>query len=558
MTTNVEAATPAALHAELLAAAGPKRVLTLAALRRLLLGVNKSALTEALSRVVREGVTLPPAVAAQFGVPADGEASSGPNRSMPARTPDEPSHLSGLPAIPAQKAPGPRFTLELSPDSRLDLTALTARTLRPDPVPFAPTPKSPPRPPSRETDVGFEDSPTGRPVFNPLKYYRKMIAAYPLLSRQQEAELAHAIEAGLLAREKLDEGGRKIAPKLRRELGQLVEIGEQAFTDFAQANLRLVVSIATWYTGRGLDLMDLIQEGNIGLLHAIDKFDHRKGFKFSTYAVPWIRQAIQRAVADQSRTVRLPVHAHDTVTALSKAARNLGYTVPQDALPAVAAQAGVPLPEAQTLLSRVRRTVPLEDLAEAIGDDALHEEVDRSIRGSHWRESDTYYKDLSPEEVHRILDCLSARELHLITLRHGLDGGPELTLDAIGQALGVTRERVRQVESKAMTKLRERTWEYLHPPVVATPPPAIVEPRTVPVDPPVELDDELHVTRKVHKSGQIMVDRQTIDVGMRYCGATVTVLLEDEWFRVLFEGRPIAATPRRHRPGSRTIYGTAG
>jgi hypothetical protein len=109
-----------------------------------------------------------------------------------------------------------------------------------------------------------------------------------------------------------------------------------------------------------------------------------------------------------------------------------------------------------------------------------------------------------------------------------------------------------------MTKLRKRTWEYLHPPVVATPPPATVEPRTVPVDPPVELDDELHVTRKVHKSGQIMVDRQTIYVGVQYCGEIVTVLLEDDWFRVLFMGRPIMATPRQHRSGARTIYGTAG
>ncbi|MFF8945709.1 RNA polymerase sigma factor RpoD/SigA [Streptomyces sp. NPDC014864] len=558
MTTDVEAGTPSALHAGLLAAAGPERVLTLVALRRLLVGVDKATLAEALSRVIREGVTVPPVVAAQFGIPVGGQVPSKSDSSAPARTPDAAPLVSGLPAIPTQKAPGPRFTVELGPDSRLDLTALTIRTLRPDPVPSEPAPKPPADRASRASDEAFEDSPAGRPMFNPLKYYRKVIGGFPLLSRQQEAELAQAIEAGLLAREKLDESGRKIAPKLRREFEQLVRIGEQAFTDFTQANLRLVVNIAAWYTGRGLDLLDLIQEGNIGLLHAIDKFDHRKGFKFSTYAVPWIRQAIQRAVADQSRTVRLPVHAHDTVAALSKAARNLGYTVPQDALPAVAAQAGVPLPEAQTLLSRVRRTVPLEDLAEAIGDDALHEEADRSIRGPHWRESDTYYKDLSPEEVHRILDCLSARELQLITLRHGLDGGPALTLDAIGQVLGVTRERVRQVESKAMTKLRERTWEYLHPPVVATPPTAIVEPRTVPVDPPVELDDELHVTRKVHKSGQIMVDRQTIDVGMRYCGATVTVLLEDEWFRVLFEGRPIAATPRRHRPGSRTIYGTAG
>jgi RNA polymerase sigma factor (sigma-70 family) len=558
MTTDAEVGSPAALHAELLAAAGPKRVLTPMALRQRLIGKDKAAIVEALSRVVREGVTLPPAVAASFGVPSDGPvAPSGPGRPAPAPASDEAHATSGLCAIPAQKAPEPRFTIELGPDSRLDLAALTVRTLRPDSVPSTPVPRPPARAASDAADAAFEDSATSRPVFNSLKYYRKVIGKYPLLSRQQETELAQAIEAGLLAREKLDAAGGKIAPKRRRELGQLVGIGEQAFTDFAQANLRLVVSIAAWYTGRGLDLMDLIQEGNIGLLHAIGKFDHRKGFKFSTYAVHWIRQAIQRAVADQSRTVRLPVHAHDAVTALDKAARELGHATPTAALPAVAAHTGVALDEAQTLLSRVRRTVPLEELTEAIGDEALHEEADRSVRGPHWCEPDAYYKNLSPEEVHRILDCLSARERRLITLRHGLDGGPELTLDAIGQTLGVTRERVRQIEAKAMTKLRERIREHLHPPVT-TPPPPVAEPCTAPAESPVDLAGRLHVTRKVHGSGQVMVDRQTIDVGVRYCGETVTVLLEDEWFRVLFEGRPIAATPRRYRPGAPTIYGIAG
>ncbi|WP_435614517.1 sigma-70 family RNA polymerase sigma factor [Streptomyces coelicoflavus] len=541
MRTDLDAATPAALHAELLAAAGPERVLTPAALRRLLAGVNKSALIEALSQVARDGVTLPPAVAAQFGVPVGGAAPSRPKGPGPARIPDQASPASGLPAVPTQRDPGPRFTLELGPDSQLDLAALSVRTLQPDPVPSEPAPKSQPRPASRSADVGFEESDTGRPVFNPLKYYRKVIGTFPLLSRQQEAQLAQAIEAGLLAREKRDEENRKIAPKLRKELGQLVDIGERAFTDFSQANLRLVVSVATHYTGRGLDLMDLIQEGNIGLLHAIDKFDHRKGFRFSTYAVPWIRQAISRAIADQSRTVRLPVHAHDTVSALGRAARELGHPTPEAALPVVAARAGVTPDEARTVLSRVRRTVPLEELAEAIGDDMLHEETDRSTRGPHWAEPDAYYQDMSAQEVHALLaGSLTKREHQVMVLRHGLDGGPELILEAIGRELGVTRERIRQIESKAVAKLLGGIREYR----TRTTGPADAPPSAV-----------LRTRRKVYPPGIVVVGHQTIHVGGQWCRKMVTILIEDDWFRVVDGGHQIAAAPRRHLVESRRIYG---
>ncbi|MFF3933645.1 sigma-70 family RNA polymerase sigma factor [Streptomyces hirsutus] len=577
MTADVKAGTPAALHAELLAAAGPERVLSLMALRRVLVGRDKAVTAEALRLVLQDGVTLPLAVAASFGVPTDGPmapAPSGPDRPALAPPPEKVPAAPGLPAIPTQRTPAPSFAIELGPDSRLDLTALTVRTLRPEPTPAASPVPTPPKPPVRDAvdaedaadleDAAFEDSSAPQPSFDSLNHYRTVISKHKLLSRQQEAELAQAIEAGLLAQEELDKAGRKISPRLRRELEQLALLGEQAFSEFACSNLRLVVSIAVGYTGHGLAFMDLIQEGNLGMLRAIEKFDHRKGFKFSTYATNWIRQAIQRALADKSRTVRLPAHAHEAVVALRKAARELGHGTPADALPAVAAGAGMSQEKAAELLSQVRRTVPLEDLTEAIGDDALHEEADRTIRGPHWSESDPLYKDLSPEEVHHLLDCLSDRERRLITLRYGLDGGPESTLDAIGQVLGVTRERVRQVESKAMSKLRTHTWRHLQPPVVSppppvvTPPPPVVEPRTAPVDPPVDLADELYVTRKVNHSGQIRVDRQTIFAGVQYAGEIVTVLLEDEWFRVLFEGRPVAATPRRPRPGASNIYDIIG
>ncbi len=558
MTTEVDAGSPAALHARLLAAAGPQRTLTPLAVRQLVIGVDRSLLAEALRRVAREGVTLPANVRAMFGVPE--EEPTAPEE--PPAAPEEAPVADPLPAIPTQ--PGPRFTIELPPDARLDLTALTLRTLCPEqaPAPAAPPPPAPkaaapkPKSPSRENSVDPEDpdeSPTHQAVHDPLKTYTKAIGKYPLLSHRQETELAKAIEAGLLARERLEEPGARLAPKLRVELERLVRLGEQARTGFAHGNLRLVVSIAKRYTGRGLDLMDLIQEGNLGLLHAIEKFDHERGFKFSTYAVQWIRQTILRAIADQSRTVRIPVHAHDTLTALHRAATDLNLDSPHDDLPTVAARAGTTVEEAHKLLSRVRRIVPFEELTEAIGDDALHEEADRSDDGPHRPEPDAYYKDLSPEQVHKILDCLSEREHRVMTLRYGLDGGPQLTLDAIGQDIGVTRERIRQIESMAMSKLRERTLRHTHthapapkpketPRPERTPPPA---PSPSPDEPP-DLADELCVTRKVHHNGRIQVDYQTIDVGMRYIGERVTVLLEEDWFRVLFEGRPIAAAPRRH------------
>ncbi|MET8112729.1 sigma-70 family RNA polymerase sigma factor [Streptomyces prasinus] len=565
MTADVKAGTPAALRAELLAAAGPERVLSPMALRRVLVGRDKAVIAEALRLALQDGITLPPAVATSFGVPTDGPtapapAPSGPDRPSPARPPREEPAPPGLPAIPAQRAPGPRFTIELGPDSRLDLAALTVRTLRPASPSPTPTPEPPapraPNPPARPAvdaaDAAFEDSGTSRPVFNSLKYYSKTISRYPLLSRQQEAELAQAIEAGLLAREKLDEVGRKIAPKLRRELEQLALLGEQAFTEFAQANLRLVVSIALKYTKHGLDLLDLIQEGNIGMLHTIKLFDYRKGFKFSTYTVNAIHRAIQRALADQSRTVRLPVHAHDTLAMLHKAARELGRERPADALPEVAARAGVPPDKAADLLSQVRRTVPFEELIEAIGDDVLHEEADRSVQGPHWTEPDTYYLDLSPATVHALLDRLSWAEARVLSLRHGLDGGDGLTLQAVGQEMGVSRERIRQIEKTGTEKLRElvethrasTTGGRSDAPAVPVPGAPSSPPRSSRNVPRGYRKLRLREERTVYASGHIMIDRRRITVGTQFHGKRVTVLLEDGWFRVIYEGRQVAAVPR--------------
>ncbi|MFJ1734127.1 RNA polymerase sigma factor RpoD/SigA [Streptomyces sp. NPDC088254] len=583
MTTDTEAGTPVVLHEALVTAAGPQRALTPVALRGLLVGVDTAVVAEVLGRVMAEGVALPPATVAAFGLGGGSAAPAAPG--LPA-TAKLLSDTQGERSVPAVPEPEPRrppcFTLQLHQDSRLDLSALTVRALgpsvpsasrpplraeKPNETPVGPTTAltAPPLPRPRPEPVAEspeEDAPPRQAVGDSFTHYRKEIGRFPLLSQGQEAELAQAIEAGLLAREQLDEAGRKIAPKLRRELKQLVRLGEMAFTDFAQANLRLVVSMATWYTGRGLDLMDLIQEGNLGLLRAVEKFDHLKGHKFSTYAVPWIRQAITRALADKGRTIRIPVHACETLAALRKAARELGHESPTDALPTVAARAGVTVDEAHVLLARVRRVLPLEDLTESIGDDALHEEADRSIQGPHWTEPDFYYSDLSPEEVRDLLSCLSERERQVMTLRLGLDHGPELTLDAIGAKLNLTRERIRQIESKAMGKLRGAIDENR---IRAARP--VREPsRAVPSDtdghpsgvdgPPTEFASDVPcVRRRVYgPGGFIVVGHQTIHVGLQWHARTVTVQVADEWFRVVHDGREIT-TVRRRRTGVDKVHG---
>lgn len=583
MTTDTEAGTPAVLHEALVTAAGPQRTLTLVALRGLLVGVSPAMVAAVLNRVMAEGVALPPAAVAAFGLRGGSAAPAAPGLPATARPLSDTQGERRFPAGPEpEPRRPPRFTVELHQDSRLDLSALTVRALGPavlsasrpplwaeepygTPVDPGTAPTAPPLPsprPEAVVESSEEDDSPRQAVFDSLKHYRKEIGRFPLLSRQREAELAQAVEAGLLARPRLDEAGGKLRPKLRRELEQLVRLGELAFTEFAQANLRLVVSTATWYAGRGLDLLDLIQEGNLGLLRAIEKFDHLKGYKFSTYAVPWIRQAITKALADKGRTIRIPVHAHETLAALRKAARESGYDSPAGALPTVAARAGVTVGEAHDLLARVRRTLPLEDLTESIGDDALHEEADRSIQGPHWTEPDFYYGDLSPEEVRELLGCLSERERHVMTLRLGLDDGPELTLEAIGAELNLTRERIRQIVSKALTKLRGQIHENriraarrVREPSRAVTGGTDGHPSDV-TGPPTEFASDVPcVRRKVYgPGGFIVVGHQRIHVGIQWHAKTVTVLVADDWLRVMHDGCEVT-TVRRQRTGVGKVHG---
>ncbi|MFE0524295.1 RNA polymerase sigma factor RpoD/SigA [Streptomyces sp. NPDC058954] len=542
MTTDTVAGTPAVLHEALVTAAGPQRALTPVALRGLLVGVDPAVVAEVLGRVMAEGVALPPAAVAAFGLHGGSGAPA---------TPEPPSHTQGELRVPAEPKPEPRrwphFTLELSQDSGLDLSALTVGALGPgvlaasepplraekphetpvDPATAPPAQPAPSPRPEPGADAPQEHAPPRQAAFDSLKHYRKEIGRFPLLSRQQEAELAIAIEAGVLARDKLDESGRKLAPKLRRELQEITRRGERAFTEFAETNLRLVMSIAAKYTGRGLDLMDLVQEGNLGMVHAIEMFDHRRGSKFSTYAVPWIRQAVTRAIADQSRTIRLPVYAHDAVAALHRAARDLTLDSPHDDLPAVAARVGTEAGEARALLSRVRTTVPLEALAEAIGDDMLHEEFDRTTRGVQSLDDEPDYLGLAPDEVLLLLGHLSPREARVLALRHGVvDGGPGLTLDAIGRELGVTRERVRQIEKQATGVLRDLVFAYR-------------------MSRSAGLRAFTSERHRVGSYGHIRVEGRAIGVGQSLRGETVVVLVEQELFRVFHNGRQLTTAPRQ-------------
>ncbi|WP_234388747.1 sigma-70 family RNA polymerase sigma factor [Streptomyces sp. AS58] len=586
MTTDTEAGTPAVLHEALVTAAGAQRALTPVALRGLLAGVDTAVVAEALGRVMTEGIALPPAAVAAFGL-HDGPAVASSPSSLPpmgtaAAVPAQPRALTG----PVAGTPTPRFTIEVDRDSRLDLAALTMRTLRPgsEPVPraevedpeetsaeqtAAPVPSVQPIQ-TRMHPVEPEDleGAASQAEFNAYWYYRNQIAKFPLLSRQREAELARAIEAGVLAREKLAQGHVRLAPKLRRELKLIQALGEQALHEFTEANLRLVVSVALKHTWCGLELLDLIQEGNLGLLHAVEMFDYQKGNKFSTYAVHWIRQAITRAIADQSRTIRVPAHAHETLNTLHRAARELGHDSPADALAEVAARAGTSAEEAEKLLSRVRCTVPLEVLAEAIGDDALHEEFDRTTREPQSLEDEPDYMNLTSDEVHRLLDRLSPREAQVLALRHGLQkGGSGLTLEAIGWQLGVTRERVRQIEKVAAEVLRDLVVAYKLSGSVL-PARAVAPSRDRPLRtrkmaaPTVAKSSVLLATaasfsdttvpltftserHRVDSSGYITVEGRKISVGAGLRGGTVVVLVEQGLFRVIHDGRQLTTAPRR-------------
>ncbi|MCL4448969.1 MAG: sigma-70 family RNA polymerase sigma factor [Actinobacteria bacterium] len=285
-----------------------------------------------------------------------------------------------------------------------------------------------------------------------IRLYLTDIGQYPLLTKNDEVRLAQQIEAGKNAEGELEELDAAISTAKKRELTRKVRLGEDAQRKFVQSNLRLVVSIAKKYQASGLPLLDLIQEGNLGLMHAVEKFDWRKGFKFSTYATWWIRQAITRGIANTGRTIRLPVHAGDTLTRVQKAQARLELKLGR---PATLDELGteVELPPEKLVEALRFRAEPLS-LSEPLREDGDAELGDVVEDRSADSPLETASSILLPEEIDKLLIPLDEREKAILRLRFGLDRGEPRTLEEVGEHFDLTRERIRQIEARAMSKLR--------------------------------------------------------------------------------------------------------
>jgi len=295
---------------------------------------------------------------------------------------------------------------------------------------------------ARREDRDYEDL---------VRLYLEDVGRHDLLTKDDEIRLAQAIETGTAAREKL-ETTKKLTPTQRRALKREVRQGDEAHRQFVNSNLRLVVSIAKKYQSSGLPLLDIVQEGNLGLIHAVDKFDWRKGFKFSTYATWWIRQAIQRGIANSARVIRLPVHAGDMLTALLKLRASLeGSLGRTPTLAELAGEAELPLEKVVEVLRYAVDTVSLDEPVRDDGDAELGDFVEDRNAVAPFEHAAT---SLLPNEVAKVLAVLDERERTILTLRFGLDGGGERTLEEVAEHFGLTRERIRQIEARAMSKLR--------------------------------------------------------------------------------------------------------
>ncbi|MGZ4486908.1 MAG: RNA polymerase sigma factor [Nocardioides sp.] len=286
---------------------------------------------------------------------------------------------------------------------------------------------------------------------DPVKDYLKQIGKVPLLNAEMEVELAKRIEAGLFSEEKLNKGG-KITPKVLEELEWIAEDGRRAKNHLLEANLRLVVSLAKRYTGRGMLFLDLIQEGNLGLIRAVEKFDYTKGYKFSTYATWWIRQAITRAMADQARTIRIPVHMVEVINKLARVQRQMLQDLGREPTPEELAKELDMTPEKVIEVQKYGRE-PIS-LHTPLGEDGDSEFGDLIEDSEAIVPADAVSFTLLQEQLHAVLDTLSEREAGVVSMRFGLTDGQPKTLDEIGKVYGVTRERIRQIESKTMSKLR--------------------------------------------------------------------------------------------------------
>jgi RNA polymerase primary sigma factor len=288
-----------------------------------------------------------------------------------------------------------------------------------------------------------------------VRAYLKQIGKVALLNAEEEVDLAKRIEAGLYAAERLraaDEANEKLVLQMKRDLRWIVRDGERAKNHLLEANLRLVVSLAKRYTGRGMAFLDLIQEGNLGLIRAVEKFDYTKGYKFSTYATWWIRQAITRAMADQARTIRIPVHMVEVINKLGRIQRELLQDLGREPTPEeLAKEMDITPDKVLEIQQYAREPISLDQTIGDEGDSQLGDFIEDSEAVVA---VDAVSFTLLQDQLQSVLQTLSEREAGVVKLRFGLTDGQPRTLDEIGQVYGVTRERIRQIESKTMSKLR--------------------------------------------------------------------------------------------------------
>jgi RNA polymerase primary sigma factor len=287
---------------------------------------------------------------------------------------------------------------------------------------------------------------------DPVKDYLKRIGKVPLLNAEQEVDLAKRIEAGLFAEDKLARPDDKLPRDVRMDLEWVSEDGRRAKDHLLEANLRLVVSLAKRYTGRGMLFLDLIQEGNLGLIRAVEKFDYAKGYKFSTYATWWIRQAITRAMADQARTIRIPVHMVEVINKLARVQRQMLQDLGREPTPEELAVELDMTPEKVAEVQQYGRE-PIS-LHTPLGEEGDSEFGDLIEDSEAIQPGEAVSFTLLQEQLHSVLETLSEREAGVVSMRFGLTDGQPKTLDEIGKVYGVTRERIRQIESKTMLKLR--------------------------------------------------------------------------------------------------------
>jgi len=302
-----------------------------------------------------------------------------------------------------------------------------------------------------EDDIQVQSTSITGATADPVKDYLKQIGKVALLNAELEVELAKRIEAGLFAEEKIATD-KKLSKDMARDLKWVVKDGQRAKSHLLEANLRLVVSLAKRYTGRGMQFLDLIQEGNLGLIRAVEKFDYTKGYKFSTYATWWIRQAITRAMADQARTIRIPVHMVEVINKLSRVQRQLLQDLGREPTPEELARELDMTPEKVVEVQKYGRE-PIS-LSTPLGEDGDSEFGDLIEDTEAVQPADAVAFRIMQREIERLLDTLTPREAAVIRSRYGIGDGVMKTLDQIGEDHGVTRERIRQIEAKTMSKLK--------------------------------------------------------------------------------------------------------